>query len=98
MHELIMAKHSITGRKKNTTSIELTQEESNALKVFEKYKHIYDFYMKTDELVNFHIHVQSELLTAYQVWHPHYNYNKSCIVCVCEFLEKVYRFYLDKIQ
>lgn len=64
------------------------------LKVFAEHQHIHDFFMRTGELVNFHHHIQSELLEAYKAnVDPYYSYNNSCPACVAEFITKIYRWY-----
>jgi len=63
------------------------------LKIFETHKHIYDFYLKTDEIVNLHPHIKQELLDAYRVFDPYYFVNLNCPACVAEFLDLIYRVY-----
>lgn len=74
-------------------------EEPNYLKVFAKHKHIYDFYYKSGEMVNFHHDIQDELLAAYrEAKDPYYDYNRRCPACVCEFLTTIYRWYEQQIS
>ena len=88
------AKGFTSGQSETTTFPTLTSDEPNYLKVFAQHKHIHDFYMKCGELVNFHHHIQKELLDAYREAHdPYYHYNSNCPVCVAEFLTLIYRWY-----
>ena len=69
------------------------------MKVFAKHKHIYDLYYNSGELVNFYHDIQNELLDAYREAHDaYYNYNRTCPVCVCEFITKIYRWYEQQIS
>lgn len=62
--------------------------------ILERHKHFYDFYMKTGEIVNFNIDVQNELLYVYRAYKdPYYHLNRSCPVCISEFLKSVYSLY-----
>lgn len=43
-------------------------------------------------MVNFHHHIQNEVLAAFHaLYDPYYHYNRSCPVCVAEFLTRVYQ-------
>jgi hypothetical protein len=53
--------------------------------------------MRTGEVVNFWHHVQEEILNAYKVEFPHYHYQRTCPVCVAEFLVRVYTWYETQI-
>ena len=76
-----------------------TSEEPSYIKVFAKHKHIYDLYYNSSEIVNFNHDIQNELLEAYKQAHdPYYNYNRTCPVCVAEFLTKIYRWYEQQIS
>lgn len=92
-----MARRSKNGQTESTIFSKLTSEEENCLKVLLEHKHIYDLYEKTGELVNFHAHIQNEILDAYQGIEPHYSYNRGCPVCVAEFMDKVYKWYKSKL-
>ena len=81
-----------------TTSLQLTTPEQTALDVLAKHKHIYDFYMNTGELVNFHLDIREEIVNAYKYWEPHYHYNKTCTICVAEMIRTIYNFYNKKIN
>ena len=73
------------------------KEKDSHLATFAKHKHIADFFNKTGELVNFHHHIQQELLVAYRALvDPYYTYSNTCPVCVAEFITRIYRWY-DKI-
>ena len=63
-----------------------------------KHKHIYDMYMKTQELVGFTLQIRQEVVDAYKVEHPHYSYNQNCHVCVTEMLVTIYRYYEKQTQ
>jgi hypothetical protein len=54
--------------------------------------------MQNGEIVNFWHDVQNEILEAYRVEFPHYHYQRTCPVCVAEFLVKVYTWYEKQIQ
>jgi hypothetical protein len=88
-----MARKSTNGQKANTTSATLTQEEELHLTTLSKHKHIFDFYMKTQEIVNFHPHIRLEVVNAYKFWNPHYHYDDKCPVCIAEMLHTIYSFY-----
>lgn len=49
--------------------------------------------MKCGEIVNFHHHIQAEILEAYRSYDPYYRYENNCPVCVAEFLVIAYRWY-----
>ena len=84
---------------KNTTSSKLTLSEDQYLQVFARHKHIWDFFNNTGEMVNFHLHIQQELLEAYQKLHdPYYHYNRTCPVCIAEFIHRIYNWYTEKIK
>ena len=92
-----MGRRSKNGQIESIISLKLTNIEENCLKVLSEHKHIYDLYERTGELVNFHAHIQNEILEAYQGIDPHYSYNRGCPVCVAEFIVKVYRWYNSKL-
>ena len=112
MQEMNTGKSSKRGRPKNTTSQKSTKKEESysaewyetynkykaTFPVFEKYQHIYDLYAKCGEVVNFHKHIQDELLEAFRVHDPHYRYNSKCPVCVAEFLHNIYSWYKKQID
>ena len=89
----ITAKRSENGGEKNTTFLTSTPDVAPHLKVLAKHKHIYDFYVHTGELVNFHADIHNEVIEAYRVVNPHYHYNRSCPACVCDMLKDVYNYY-----
>jgi len=93
-----MAKKLMSGQKESTTSQMLTLPEKPHLQTLLKHKHIYDMYMKTQELVGFPLHVRQEVVDAYRVEHPHYTYNQNCHVCVCEMLVTIYRYYENQTK
>lgn len=73
-------------------------EENPHLKTLSNHKHIYDLYMKCGEIVNFHHHIQAEILEAYRSHDPHYHYQNTCPVCVAEFLVTAYKWYNNEIN
>ena len=89
----ITAKRLENGGEENTTFLTSTPDVAPHLKVLQKHKHIYDFYVHTGELVNFHADIHNEVIEAYRVVNPHYHYNRSCPACVCDMLKDVYKYY-----
>lgn len=84
----------MSGRKKTTTLPTSTKSEEPYMLIFAKHKHIYDLYYNSGEIVNFSHDIQNELLMAYREAHDqYYNYNRTCPVCVAEFLTLIYRWY-----
>jgi hypothetical protein len=53
--------------------------------------------MQTGEIVNFHHHIQNEILEAFKLEHPHYHYQRTCPVCVANFLVTVYNWYNQNV-
>jgi len=53
--------------------------------------------MASQEIVNFSHEIQNEILEAFKVEHPHYHYQRTCPVCVSNFLVTVYRWYNEQI-
>jgi hypothetical protein len=50
--------------------------------------------MACGEIVNFNHDVQSEILEAYkELVDPYYHYQRTCPVCVAEFLVRVYTWF-----
>ena len=99
MQDKTMAKNSTSGRKKNTTLPTSTQKDVSYLQPFATHRHIYDLYAQCGEIVNFHHHIQKELLDTYVKYgDPHYRYNQRCPACVAEFLNRVYHWYLSQIN
>lgn len=91
-----MAKNYTNGQLKTTPLKTLTSEEEKHLKTFAEYRHIYEFFQKTGEMVNFYHTIQHELLQAYRgLFDPYYNYSNTCPACVAEFLTLIYRQYLS---
>jgi hypothetical protein len=88
-----MGRKSMNGQSENITSQRLTLPEKPHLQTLLKHKHIYDMYMKTQELVGFAPHIRNEVVNAYKVEHPHYDYNANCHICVCEMLVTIYKWY-----
>jgi len=89
-----MAKKSTNGQQQNTISLKSTKEENKHLTTLSKHKHFYDFYMACGEIVNFNHDVQSEILEAYkELVDPYYHYQRTCPVCVAEFLVRVYTWF-----
>lgn len=69
------------------------------MEVFEKHRHIWNLYQVSRELVNFHHHIQAELLIAYRALvDPFYFYNNACGECVQEFITRCYTWYEAKIS
>ena len=83
----------MTGQQKNTTLQKLTAEEKPHLKTLLEHKHIYDFFMRSQELVGFHPHIQDAVFNAYMVYDPHFHVNRTCPACVAEALVKIYKWY-----
>ena len=73
--------------------MKLTESEKPHLKVLSIHKPIYDYFIKSGEIVNLHPHIKNEIVDAYKVEHPHYHYNTNCGVCVAEMLTLVYKWY-----
>src|SRR5690606_40162475 len=96
-----LAINFMSGQKRTTTSktstkkdTQLSPDLSESLQVFARHRHIHDFFQRTHELVNFHLHIQVELLNAYRVLHdPNYHYLTTCPACVAEFITTIYRWY-----
>jgi hypothetical protein len=93
-----MAKNYTSGQKKGTTLQPLTNNEQPHLKTLLKHKHYHDMIVNSGELVNFWDDVQNELLEVYRLKEPHYNYNRRCPACVCEFLVNLYKLYKDDLH
>lgn len=70
---------------------------SNDILILKKHKHIYDLFIKTGELVNFHLDIQNELLGIFKKRKPFYDYNRRCAACVAEFLVHVYSEYKNEL-
>jgi hypothetical protein len=82
---------STSGQAENIILPPLTLAEANHLETFARYRHIYEFYKKTGEIVSFHAHIQNELLEAYRaLYDKFYHYDRSCPICVAEFLSRIY--------
>jgi len=79
-------------------SLPSTNNEDGHLKVLSEHKHIYDFYIKTGEVVNLHPHIKADIVNAYKVEFPHYHYNMACAACTIEMLVQVYRWFENKIK
>ena len=83
---------SMTGPSESTTSQTLIPDADRHLQTLSQHRHFYEFYMRTGEIVNFHHHIQNEILAAFHaLYDPYYHYSRSCPVCVAEFLTRVYR-------
>ena len=99
-----MARKPMNGLSKSTTSKTSTSQEEIPLKasfrsdILERHKPIYDLYIKTGEIVNFHHHIQAEIVSVYKEENPHYTYQNTCPACVAEMLHTVYKWYLSKIN
>jgi hypothetical protein len=89
----ITVKRSTSGQKENTTFSTSIPDVEPHLKTLAKHKHIYDLYVLTGELVNFHADIHDEVINAYRVVQPHYHYNRNCPACVCDMLKDVYNYY-----
>lgn len=75
--------------------------ESNVAKHLEillKHKHHYDLFIRSGEIVNFSIDIQDELLQVIRLKVPHYEYNRRCDACVCEFLVLTYKQFKDELR
>lgn len=88
-----MARKSKNGLEENTISSASTTQDAPHLKTLATHKHIYDFYMKTGEVVGLHPHIKNEISNAYRVEFPHYHYNMACAECCVEMLVQVYRWF-----
>lgn len=45
-------------------------------------------------MVNFHHDIQQDLLIAYRAKvDPYYTFSNTCPICVCDFLNLIYRYY-----
>ena len=75
----------------------MPQEEPHLL-TLSKHKHIYDFYMRTQEVVGLAPDIKNEIFEAYKVENPNYHYTKDCSICIIEMLVTVYRWYENKIN
>ena len=93
-----MARKSKSGQSQSTISLTSTTNEDGHLKTLAEHKHIYDFYLKTGEVVGLHPHIKGEIVNAFKVENPHYHYNQSCSACTCEMLVTVYRWFENKIK
>lgn len=94
-----LAINFMSGQKQSTTSKKLISEEEKHLQTFAEHQHINQFFQRTGEMVNFHLHIQHELLSAYRgLFDPTYDYLKTCPACVAEFLTLAYRRYAEKIN
>lgn len=68
--------------------------EGEYLQTLSKHKHIYDFFIKTGELVNYFPHIRNEVDNAYRnLVDPYHKYNVNCGACVAENLVKVYKWH-----
>lgn len=75
-----------------------TEPEEPHLKILYHHKHIYDFFIKTGELVNFYPELRKKIVDAYKVENPHYHYNDRCVSCVVEMLVEVYIWFEKRIN
>ena len=98
MQELIMAKNLTNGQKKNTILTPSIKKEELHLTILSNHKHIYDLYVLTGELVNFHPHIRKEVADAYRVENPYFVYNDNCSACICEMIVTIYKYYNQKIN
>jgi len=67
--------------------------EKKHLQVLSEHKHIYDFFMRSQELVGFHPHIQDAVFSAYIVHDPHFHVNRTCPACVAEALINIYKWF-----
>ena len=74
-----MAKKSMSGQSKITPLPTLIKKENPSLTILSRHKHFYDFYMQTGEIVNFHHHIQNEILEAFKLEHPHYHITMNSV-------------------
>ena len=93
-----MGKNYTNGQRQSIQSMPSTPPVSKHFQTFAAHRHFWEFFQRTGELVNFHHPIQQELLDAYRAEvDAYYHYNNNCAVCVVEFLNKVYRFYNEKM-
>ena len=93
-----MARNYTSGQKQTTNSQTSIKEEEPHIKTLSLHKQIYDTYIATGELINFHPHIRQEVAEAYRVEFPNYTYNVSCGECIVEMLVTVYKWYYEKIR
>ena len=86
------------GQLESTTLQTSTADAKPHLKTLSEHKHVYDFFMRSQELVGFHPHIQDEVFNAYMVEHPHFHVNRTCPACLVEALVIVYNWYEKQIQ
>ena len=82
-----------SGQLENTTSQTSTPNAKPHLKTLSEHKHVYDFFMRSQELVGFHAHIQDAVFNAYLVVDPYFHVNRTCPACLVEALIKVYKWF-----
>jgi len=75
----------------------LSVEEPVSVQTLKKYRHHYELFIRSGELVNFNHDIQAELLAIMRLKDHGYDYNRRCDACVCEFLVSVYRAYKSEL-
>lgn len=70
-----------------------TSEEEKHLQTLLEHKHIYDFFIRSGELINFAPHIRNEVVNAYRYFNPYYQYRESCGACIAEMIVTIYRWY-----
>lgn len=88
----------MSGQKKNTTIKKLVPSVEKHLEILLRHKHHYDLFMRSGEIVNFNADIQDELLSVIKLKIPHYDYNRRCDACVCEFLVLTYKQFKDELH
>ena len=67
---------------------------TDSIALFEKHKPIYDFFINHGVLVNFHQHIQQQLLEVYNLEAgDNYDYDENCYICVTDFIHLIYKWY-----
>lgn len=79
------------------TTKKLVPSVEKHLEILLRHKHHYDLFIKSGEVVNFNHDIQDELLNVMRLKIPHYEYNRRCDACVCEFLVLTYKQYKDEL-
>lgn len=70
---------------------QLVKLEETHLATLSKYRHHYELFVKTGELVGLTQEAQNELYDIYKLYDPYYTYNNRCGACIGTFLVNVYK-------
>ena len=70
---------------------QLVKLEENHLESLSKYRHHYELFVKTGELIGLTQEAQNELFEIYKLYDPYYTYNNRCGACIGAFLVNVYK-------